>query len=357
MPEDKTVRLKRHYSVVAHSANLVELRHGTWNAVSLMLSDESNSEALLRVVSRLDGTLSPREIAAAEEVPESEVEMLLGHLSQLGALEEGPANALDYYLDHAIPNLAPYGERRERKASPVLLIGDDAVTEEIGRALGSGGAGAELDVRTADPEARRLLAGAASWGDDGLAFEEAAEAFAAWQGQLVVYARATLDPLALRALNRLSLHHGFPWVQAAADGPFLLVGPTFLPLRSACYECLEGRVAMNLREGASYENYKRALAAGHTAAATAPLDRVLGAMLASHTAFEALNFALTGASFTIGKLLAIYLPTMEFTFNEVLRLPGCRACGPRPESDDRELYFELTTILAGGGSENGRVAP
>ena len=107
---------------------------------------------------------------------------------------------------------------------------------------------------------------------------------------------------------------------------------------------------MNLREGSVYQSYKRALAEGRATGSTVPLDAVLGAMLSSYAAFEALNFALTGRSFTVGKLLAIYLPTLEFTFNEVLRLPGCAACGPLAESDDRELYFELRTLLNGDGS-------
>jgi hypothetical protein len=110
---------------------------------------------------------------------------------------------------------------------------------------------------------------------------------------------------------------------------------------------------MNLREGGSYERYKHALAEGRASSAVAPLDAVLNALLGSHVAFEALNHALTGVSFTVGKLLAIYLPTMEFTYNEVLRLPGCPACGSKPERDERELYFELQTLLGGTPSSNG----
>jgi hypothetical protein len=61
---------------------------------------------------------------------------------------------------------------------------------------------------------------------------------------------------------------------------------------------------------------------------------------------EALNFALAGTSFTVGKVLCVYLPTMEFTYNEVLRVPGCTACGSAPERDDRELYFDIRSLLA-----------
>jgi bacteriocin biosynthesis cyclodehydratase domain-containing protein len=268
-------------------------------------------------------------------------------------LEDGPQHALDYYLDHVVPNLSPYGERR-RGPSSVVILGDESVTGEIERALVSSVAASDLDVVAVDASTRRRLAhGASVWNSDPLAFEEDASAFAGWRGSLVIVAGSTLSPPELHAFNRVSLHHRIPWILAAADGPFLLVGPTFIPWRSACYDCLETRVGMNLREGASYQRYKLALAEGRAARATAPIDGVLASMLGSYAAFEALNFALTGASFTIGKMLAVYLPTLEFTFNEVLRLPGCPACGPSPENDDRELYFELRTLLGGSSNENG----
>ena len=351
MAGDRRLRLKRHYAVVAHSSDVIELRHGTWNAVSFTLSDDGGTGALLRLIKRLDGTASAEEIAQAEGVPEAEVDALVGELERLGVLEDGPQHALDYHLDHVVPNLAPYGQRRRESATPVVLLGDAAVTGEIERVLSASAAAGDLRVEAADAELREALArGARTWAADTLAIEEEAEPFSQWRDRLVVVAGATLNPLELRAFNRVSLRHRIKWIHASADGPFLLVGPTFLPHRSACYECLETRVTMNLREGAVYQSYKRALAEGRAAAATMPIDAVLAAMLGSYAAFEALNFALTGTSFTVGKLLAVYLPTLEFTFNEVLRLPGCAGCGPLAESDDRELYFEVRTLLGDNGA-------
>ena len=348
MPDAPAMRLKRHYAIVAHSADVVELRHGTWNPVSFTLADESRSGHLFRVLTRLDGRLSAAEIAAAEGIPTAEVEGLLDHLAQLELLEEQSAHALDYYLDHVVPGLLPYQAHRGAAHGSTILMGDAAVTEQIARILADGAVHERCEVAAADPALAALLARAdTSWLSDGLEFEEAARPFADWSGKFVVFAGASVNPLASRAFNRVSLRHRIPWLHAAVDGPFLLVGPTFVPFRSPCYECLEGRVLMNLREAASYQSYTHALVEGRIAGATAPLDAVLRAMLASLTAFEALNFMLTGASFTVGKMLAVYLPTMEFTFNEVLRLPGCPACGSVPERDDRELFFDVRALLNG----------
>ena len=74
------------------------------------------------------------------------------------------------------------------------------------------------------------------------------------------------------------------------------------------------------------------------------MERVLGTMVAAHTALEALNFLLTGTSFTRGKVLGVYLPTMEVSFNEVLQVPGCAGCAPLSESSEEELHFDMRSL-------------
>jgi bacteriocin biosynthesis cyclodehydratase domain-containing protein len=342
------VRLKRQYSIVAHSDDVVELRHGTWNPISFTLRDDSGTGALRGVLGRLDGQLSTREIADAEGLSRSEVEALVDQLADLELLEDGPSHALDYYLDHAVPNLLPYSGARGQGGRSAVVMGDGAVPAEVARILGAPAAGLEAEVALANGDLRESLSrDGTAWLADGLAFEQRAERFAPWRDRFVVFASSTVDPVELRAFNRIALHHGIPWLHAAIDGPFLLIGPTFVPARSACYECLETRVLMNLREAASYQSYKHALAEGRVARMAGPLNRVLESIVGSLSAFEALNFLLTETSFTVGKVLAIYLPTFEFSVNEVLRLPGCPACGSVPERDDRELYFDIRTLLDG----------
>jgi thiazole/oxazole-forming peptide maturase SagC family component len=120
----------------------------------------------------------------------------------------------------------------------------------------------------------------------------------------------------------------------------VFVGPTFLPGESCCYECLEQRVFMNLREGANYQKYKAAMVNAQVRLGSLPMVEPVGALLAAHLVLEVLNLVLTGSTHTIGKLLAIHLPTMEMSFPDVLRLPGCAGCGAVPERDSHHLYFE-----------------
>jgi thiazole/oxazole-forming peptide maturase SagC family component len=177
--------------------------------------------------------------------------------------------------------------------------------------------------------------------------------FEPWRGHFIVIATKVINPIAFRTLNRISLHLTVPWLHAALDGPFLFVGPLFLPHRSSCYECFEMRVSMNLRENASYQRYKSALVERCVRHGSLPLNTALIAVLAAHTAMETINYVATGSGFTLQKVLAIYLPTMEITFNEVLRLPSCPACGSQPERDDKELYFDFQTLIQSLASKSG----
>jgi len=342
-------RLKRHYSLVAHSADVVELRHGAWNASSVALTDATASGCLLRILKRLDGQLSAAAIADAEGLPEAEVEAVVERLAEQQLLEQGSSHALDHYLDQVATGLMVQEGKSADAPTRVHLLGDQKVRDEIQRILESSGLADRGVAAGGNAALRGVLVGRdESWLFDPLEFEQAARPFAELRGGFTIFGVATINPLELRAFNRVSLHHRLPWLHAAVDGPFLLVGPTFVPFRSACYECLETRVVMNLRDSASYQRYKSALADGRAAATASPLDTVIVVMLASLAAFEAVNFLQTGAAFTVGKLLSVYLPTMEFAFHEVLRLPGCPACGSAPERDDRELYFDARALGGAG---------
>ena len=345
MNQKKNLRIKRYYSIIAHSPNVVELRHGVWNPISFTLTDEDQSGHLFKLLTRLDGSLSPSELAKVENMSQAEVEALLDHLIELGVVESGSSSSLDYYLDHIVPTLQS-AESKSPPNLPVVLIGDPDLTLEIQRYLKASLPDTDITVAHAhDPAWSVLLEHDASWLMNGIAFQQKMGIFEQWQNKFLVFASKVINPIQFHILNRICLELRIPWIHAAIDGPFLFIGPTFVPHRSACYECFETRIIMNLRENTSYQRYKQALVEGQIKYGQLPVESVLLGLLSSHTALDSLNYILTGSSFTVNKVLAIYLPTMEFTFNEVLRVPSCAACSASSERDDRELYFDIRALL------------
>ncbi len=337
-------RIQRQYSVVAHSRNVVELRAGAWNPVSFTLTDEAGSGNLFRILGKLDGSASSSAIAQALNVPRSDVEALIDHLDQIGVLDAGGGSALEYYLDNLVPTLVR--ERSLTAKKPVLLLGDPEMTSEFRRHLTASIEGVAIrELGAADPALAVLSRNDTSWFTNGLQLHEKLAAFSSFRDHYVVHLSASVNPIELAILNRVAIELGLPWLSGVVDGPFVMVGPTFIPPSSPCFQCLETRIMMNLRESDSYVRYKNALVEGEIVGARAPLQSALCSMVASHAALDAINFLLTGSAFTNNKLLSIYLPTMEFAYNEVLRLPGCTACGPVVERDDSELYFDIRALM------------
>lgn len=341
MGQSKPLRVKRSFSIVGHSPDVVELRTGVWNTRSFTVTDQSGAGKLFDLVRGLDGTLSRGDLAKREGVSRAELEALLDHLDMLGAVETGPSSALEAYLEHVWTLRGA-----EEVATPphVVILGEGALAEAVAVQLTESGLD-RVVVDDRDSRAAKALVGLdAVTLEDGLAFEERLEEFAAWRDGVVVLAEDTVHPLRFVALNRVTRALGVPWLHAVVDGPFALVGPFTVPGRSACYECFEARVSMNLRESASYQRYKEALGKAAVHLGTQAVLPPVRGLVASHTALEILNYAHTGSSFLIGKVLGIYLPTMEVAYNEVLRLPGCPACGAMPDGAG-ELYYDVRSWL------------
>jgi bacteriocin biosynthesis cyclodehydratase domain-containing protein len=339
---DETPRIKRFYSLVPHSLDRVELRYGVWNAVSHTVADESAAGKLYPILRHLDGSLTPKEISRKLGVPVREIEALLDHLEGLGVLEAASSNALDYHLD----TVASWrGEPEAARPTAVVLLGDEELCAAIRGFIHGSLGGTPVESPPGDDAAALQLADPdRAWLFDALALESRLPQFEHWRGSFVVHAEKVVSPLVSQALNRVCAELRVPWMHVALDGPFLLVGPIFLPHRTACFECLELRVTMNLRESGSYQRYKQALAEGEVRRGPLAIEPALIGMLASHAALEALNYALTGYSFTVGKILTVYLPTMEFSFSEVLRAPTCPSCGSLPEREATELYFGMEAL-------------
>jgi bacteriocin biosynthesis cyclodehydratase domain-containing protein len=336
------LRLRRDYVIVIHGPDLVELRHGVWNPESYTIRDESGSGRLHRLVKRLDGSAAPSQIAREEDVPIEDVEVIIDHLQGLGLLESAATSALDNYLD----TLLPWRRNDLVEQRPVTLLGDGDLTGSVAGLLRASVPDLAIVVPEEDDPARQMLATlSVSDLNDGLALEEALDVLHQWRDSLIISASSLVDPVSLQVLNRLCLSLEVPWLHASLDGPFILVGPLIIPMQSPCYACMETRIMMNLRERASYLNYKEAIAQHRALHGNSPAHPITAGILAGHTASEALNFLTTGSSFTVNKLLAIYLPTMEIAYNELLRVPNCPACAPAPEQQEAAVYFDTGVLL------------
>lgn len=348
METTKNLRIKKHISLIVHDENTIELRSGVWNPYSHTVIDESKTGNLFKMMSLLDGKLSPGEISKTLGISRAEIESLIDYLQRLGVLETTATTAFQQYIDTVMPILTQTNHSRTlQQQYPILLVGDCSLTKEVYQLLTPSADQIEM-LEVHDPLLIELQNLNDDWLHNGFLLAEKIEKFKCWKNKFILFLQNPGNPILAHKLNRLAYHLAIPWLHAAIDGPFLFVGPTIVPNRGACYECFETRITMNLRESASYQEYKKALATGkvyHNAEFT--IEPALRSLLASHVTLEALNFILTESAFTHNKVLSIYLPTMEIVFNEVLRVSGCATCGAKPQRDDSQHYFDMKTLLEG----------
>lgn len=337
---NQTYRIKPMFSLVAHSPDVVELRAGVWNPLSITLSDQTGSGKLYSMLKLLDGTQTTAQIAKEVGISIKDVKKVLAHLEQFDALETGPSSALDYYLSNLMGKTL-FSEPNPAISASLTIMSDSELGLKVSSAL-EDVPGLSITVVSFDTKAGHILAERDfTITEDALNTLRMLGNVASCAKGVLAVVLETIHPIVLRNINRVALHLNIPWLHAVFDGPFILIGPTFIPARSPCYECFEARIGFNIRETKSYQAYKEALAEGRVQQGQLLLPRPLYGLLASLTSLEILNFLLTGTNFTIGRVLSIYVPTMEFSYNEFLRIPTCPGCCQTPERWEAQLHFDL----------------
>jgi thiazole/oxazole-forming peptide maturase SagC family component len=256
-------RIKPHFSIIAHTPDSVELRSGVWNRVSYTIDDETQSGKLFKFMQLLDGSHSLSEITQLAEMPRSDAEGIIDHLNQLNVLEDNSSTAFDYYADIYAPAFKnkqlPNDEILIKKI--FILANDDDLGMEIKQNLTFKTPLSNIElISTSDAVMEFLISNDESWLHNALQFEESLEKFTILKDQFVIMAFDHINPVLAKRFNRIAHALDITWIHAAIDGPFVFIGPTFQKHQTACYECFETRVGINLREYNSYQKYKNAIA-------------------------------------------------------------------------------------------------
>jgi thiazole/oxazole-forming peptide maturase SagC family component len=337
------IRIKPHYSTIVHNSNMVELRHGVWNSVSHMLNDENEDGILAKIIIGLNDQLSTTEIANQLSISRSKVESVLDYLQQLGVLQAKSESFVDYYVDNVIPTLKRPGKFKYEISKPIVLIGDQYINKKIQEQLDD-----LLKIEIIDGSLiwEMIKKSGDDWLYDALEQQKFIEKFESLKGKFVIFSSKHIDPILATRFNRIAYKMDIAWLHLAIDGPFIFVGPTFHGSVAPCFDCFETRVSMNLRESDGYQKYKNAIANNQIYTQDDdPLLSVTSNLLVTHATLEILNYLTTNCSFTTNKVFSIFLPTMEFIYHDLLRLPSCRTCGSVTHRDDTQLYFDFQKLV------------
>ncbi|MGI5271146.1 TOMM precursor leader peptide-binding protein [Nonomuraea sp. CA-218870] len=165
-------------------------------------------------------------------------------------------------------------------------------------------------VGQTSPHCRAVPAGSGTWQD----LLERCDA--------VVLAGDVFRPAEYESVNRAVMSSGTPWTSCRTVGLEVLIGPTVLPGRSACWTCFDDRRRSHLTR------YEEAALVEHIwgEGAAPPFLAVVPGL--SLVALEVVKL-ITGfaPATTVDGLLAIDVLSSTTTLHPVLRVPRCRSCG------------------------------
>ncbi|MGT2934842.1 streptolysin associated protein SagC [Streptococcus castoreus] len=154
--------------------------------------------------------------------------------------------------------------------------------------------------------------------------------------QSIVVCQERLNIMMLRHLNEISVSLNKQLVLGFVDGPFLHAC-TLNPPHSADFDSLERRVLARLQDHALYQHFAKQVLPPTQAVSKAylPLLNVLMNLVVS----EAFIIAQTGSSKFEGRLLSIYLPTLEIQVQDILKMSNSQAQGSlaRLKYEDQQI--------------------
>lgn len=348
--EYKHPRVKPQFSIIAHTMNLIELRSGVWNHISYTLEDETNSGNLYRFLTLLDGFQSVAEITKSLQMKRSDAEGIIDHLHKLDVLEDKASTAFDYYADIYAPTFKSHKRSKEDIIKrEIFILSNNDLSIAIKNSLEINSELSNIHIIKNDDIIMKTITDKNdSWLYNALDFEEVLHKLSYLKNSFFILAFDHINPIIAIRFNKIATGLNISWIHAAIDGPFVFVGPLFNTPHTACYECFETKIGMNLREYNSYQKYKSAIANDKIIRQSEfPMTNLLRNIMISHLSLEILNYALTGCSFSRNKVMSIYLPTMEIAFNEFIKLSSCQNCGSQIHRDDHQLYFDIQELLRG----------
>jgi bacteriocin biosynthesis cyclodehydratase domain-containing protein len=300
-----------------------------------------------------------KELVRSSGAARSAIEQKLASLDEAGVLLSWPADVAPLSgpdaarFDRQLPYLAEFGapaERQRRLAdSTVAFIGCGGLgTWGLG-ALACAGIGRFLlvddDVVEASNLNRQILYTESDLGRPKV--QCAAEWVARFSAQTEVQAIQTriesaedVAPLAREAdflvmvadwppyeierwVNAACVAAGTPFISCGQGTPLMKIGPVYVPGRTACFACQETQMRGEAPMYDQVVQMRRRVAESVPAMTLGSAAGLIGTMLS----LEVMHALLGRRVATEGRALLLDIQTLESSWHEVVRDPGCAVCG------------------------------
>lgn len=147
-----------------------------------------------------------------------------------------------------------------------------------------------------------------------------------------------------RNINRVSIELKKPIIMSFIDGPFITTLST-LPPKTGCLECFEQRILSRLEDHVLYHKFIESdfKPSDECHKSIIPLLNIMTNMVISE-GFLINNFNTCKIE---GRVLSIFVPTLEIQSQDLLRVPFCQACGNISKAKLKEINISTRNIVDG----------
>jgi bacteriocin biosynthesis cyclodehydratase domain-containing protein len=333
------IRLK-DIDIIEMSGNILQVRF--FGRVYLFeLESDTYKAELFRLFKLLDGQRSADELATLVELPAGEVRTILGTLQGMSLTETVEAAPIadappPEYLEQHAAVFRMFASSKARSAAEcerrvhaqcITVLGDDPLADELARRLPEFGFGSE------PPRLRRLAVD--SWPTRGGSGPE-----------LVVLPLGQYDHRGvLDAVNRRAVDAGDTLVPIYCDDGVVNIGPTVVPRKTACLQCLDLRVTSNVDNQEALASYRAHVAAQGRRYPDLPAHLTALSVFVCHELLRITTGYQQAVSYN--GILKLDLWSSELRRCSVLRFPSCPVCSARarrPRYDDHAFATMLAQI-------------
>ena len=350
---EKIYVLKDGVRILDNGADEIRLRKGIWNYEEAELDMQGFTEDFKKCFRAVMDALCTEEGFNAENVArykldateEGTVYQVLEQLEAGNYLTDKANRDLNRDISYAILGYAmdgSQGEVNEDTDGKILVISDCKYAKETATQMA-----ATMKVTAeimSDDLYERLSKADLTTKTDGLHTAENMAAFAEELGKysVIMACFKNVPAKLMHNLNRVALECRIPVVVAFVDGPMVSI-LSYKPFDVGCYECFENRSLARIQDHVLYHKFEMGSRArvGEDEAGIIPVINIL-ANLALSESYLYLHF---GSSRFEGRLLTIFVPTLEIQVQDVLRVPFCPACGMVAQEQLKEKNISTRALV------------
>ena len=343
------VVLAQNARVLFDSTDSIRIRTGIWNFEEAVVNYSTEPDVVVTTLRQAFECLAHGDQLNLDDVgvelaprERANVLQLFSDLIQSGLLVDPATKTRDTVTMHALRGmLRDYDQNAPRTsdATPAVIVADHPdvqvearrFADQLGMPIRPVGDSAFNVLKTSDLTTLiDTYATEAAFDELTAEFEGTGPILGLFQGPSLVI---------LRNLNRTMERLERPFILGFMDGPFLsILG--MRPPYTGCFECFELRSLSRLEDHIIYHEFARVL----TPAVSHGTSAVM-ALITNLVVTEGFLEISVGASRFSGRVLNIFLPTLEIQVQDLLRMPGCPACGHITKQKLREINYNSRVVV------------